>query len=772
MTLNNDRYVNVSKNVNNPCKLRVIHSNCQSAMNKQSELSGLIDEHNPHVLALTEFGAAAFVNDGELGIEGYALYRGNHSSGNGGLGKGAALYVRESLIHSSCPLFDKEEFDCHAWCAVKLSDNQRLLIGVVYRSPNSPEENNRKMLEILRRASGAGFDYLMVCGDFNLPNVDWSVNQCLDSEGSFTADFMEVVEELDWTQHSRNHTRFRGSQKSCLDLVFTNEANMIEEVLELPPVGKSDHACQMWDLTVKDVVLQNTTARRLNYRRAEWTVIRDDIDKFSLDPNDSTNAMMDNFISMVNKTKRENIPMCKPRSLKHRLPWMRGARIKKQRFEKWKSWTKFKKTSLPRDYDMYKMERNRLKDLIREAKCQHEAGLITGLKSNPNLYYGHCRRSLKTKQGVTSVVDGNGKLTETEIETATALNKYYYSVFTKDDPTAGIPAFPAQTEEQLIDVPITTELVEEALLAVNPNKAAGPDKIENRFLKECAEDLAPKLHQIFRNSIDKGEVPDQWKEAHIVPIHKGGPKSIMANFRPVALTSAICKVLEKIIVAAIMCFLVQNNLVSNQQHGFVRGRSCQTNIVLCLEKWTQMLDEGKSVDVTYFDYAKAFDKVSHRLLLVKLKAYGIEGKLLKWIEAWLTNRKQKVIVGNAESPWLEVVSGTTQGTVLGFLLFLVFINDLPSQCSQEDESQIMLLADDTKTFQEIGKEDAGESCRMLQNRVNRIAQWATNWRMEINPGKSKVMHLGKDNPGHTYYINGSEIKSVTTEKDIGFLDIQ
>ena len=183
-----------------------------------------------------------------------------------------------------------------------------------------------------------------------------------------------------------------------------------------------------------------------------------------------------------------------------------------------------------------------------------------------------------------------------------------------------------------------------------------------------------------------------------------------------------------------------------------------------------MVDIGKSVDVAYFDYAKAFDKVSHRLLLIKLQAYGIDGKLLAWIAAWLNGRKQRVVVGNAKSPWLPVISGTTQGTVLGFLLFLLFINDLPGECAAEDESLIMLLADDTKTFQAIG-EDAAQQRRNqaeLQDRVNRIAQWANTWKMEINPKKSKVMHVGKHNPGLPYYINGDEIAAVTNEKDIGF----
>ena len=314
------------------------------------------------------------------------------------------------------------------------------------------------------------------------------------------------------------------------------------------------------------------------------------------------------------------------------------------------------------------------------------------------------------------------------------------------------------------------ETIEDVLSSRNPNKAAGPDGIESRILKECAGELAPILTELFRKSMDVGEVPKCWKEAHIVPIHKSGSKAKMSNFRPVALTSVISKVCEKILCLAIMAFLNHNCLISSQQHGFVSGRSCQTNILLCMERWTDMVDSGNSVDVAYFDYAKAFDKVSHRLLLLKLSRYGIDGKLLAWLRDYLDGRKQRVVVGNSKSSWLEVLSGTTQGTVLGFLMFLLFINDLPEMCSPEDIKLIMLLADDTKTFQEISKEAGrhAEDQQCLQRRIDRIMQWANEWKMEIHPSKSKILHIGKDNPRLSYQMNGASIPTVSLEKDIGF----
>ena len=317
-------------------------------MNKGSEVSGLIDEQKPHILALTEFGAGSEVLDGELGIKGYTLYRGNHSSGGGGLGKGVAIYVTDTLNHSVCPKFDDLAFDCSTWVTVKLSNRKTLLIGVVYRSPNSCEENNEKLLAVMRQAATMRCDYLTICGDFNLPKIEWSAVQCFDSDKSYSRAFLDTIEELSLSIHATRPTRFRGDQQSCLDLIFTNEENMVEEVGELPPLGKSDHVCQKWELVVSEVVFRNMAVLRRNFRRADWDNIKADLQKFEIVPDDSPN-IHDKLVNMLEDSKLQNVPYCRPKSMKYRLPWMRNAGIKSQRLAKGRSWMKFKRTRLLKD---------------------------------------------------------------------------------------------------------------------------------------------------------------------------------------------------------------------------------------------------------------------------------------------------------------------------------------------------------------------------------------------------------------------------------------
>ena len=283
--------------------------------------------------------------------------------------------------------------------------------------------------------------------------------------------------------------------------------------------------------------------------------------------------------------------------------------------------------------------------------------------------------------------------------------------------------------------------------------------------------MSVPLAILFQKSLDEGICPDEWKCANVTPIHKKGDRTEPSNYRPVSLTSQICKVLESIIRDEIMKHLTRNNLLNDAQHGFRERRSCLTNLLETLEQWTEILDEGDCIDVAYLDFRKAFDLVSHEHLIYKLTKYGINGKILNWIKDFLSNRKQRVVIRGKESSWRDVTSGVPQGSVLGPILFLIFINDLPTELL----SKLSLFADDSKLFSRIianknntnpGGTDGGAS---LQGDLDRVVEWAKKWKMEFNVDKCKVMHLGHNNPRGTYNMGEKQLEVTEEERDLGVL---
>jgi len=294
------------------------------------------------------------------------------------------------------------------------------------------------------------------------------------------------------------------------------------------------------------------------------------------------------------------------------------------------------------------------------------------------------------------------------------------------------------------------------------DKAAGADELVPRFLSYIKNDITTPLLLLFRKILHEGVVPKDWKEANVIPVHKGGHRNVASNYRPISLTSQLCKVFEAIIRDEVVHFLEKNKLIKDSQHGFRKGSSCLTNLLLFLDKILRSVDEGFCVDVVFLDLAKAFDKVPHQRLLEKLKKHGIRGKLLRTIGDWLSNRKQRVCIKGKWSGWEEVWSGVPQGSVLGPLLFLIFINDL----EENVHGQVFKFADDTKIFRHI--RDGMDSIK-LQKDLDTITEWADKWQMEFNVSKCKVMHLGKSNPRNAYHMRGNRLNVVEQEKDLGII---
>ena len=290
-----------------------------------------------------------------------------------------------------------------------------------------------------------------------------------------------------------------------------------------------------------------------------------------------------------------------------------------------------------------------------QAKKRLEEQVCNASKKNPKSFWKYVRNSLKSKSGVSPLLRSPADKTSVRFsneDKADILQDQFCSVFTKE-PRGQLPDFPSRTDSS-IEIQLTIEMVKKEIHSLNPNKSFGPDEIHPMMVKELVDYISIPLYIIMKKSLIEGLLPEEWKVANVTPIYKKGSKNIAENYRPVSLTSIACRIMEKIIKTQIMTHLTKENLLSKKQHGFMTKRSTVTQLLSYLDKCAESISKNNVVDVIYFDFAKAFDTVPHKRLLKKLEAYGIRGQVLKWIEAFISNRYQLVKVNGISSKKCKV----------------------------------------------------------------------------------------------------------------------
>ena len=408
--------------------------------------------------------------------------------------------------------------------------------------------------------------------------------------------------------------------------------------------------------------------------------------------------------------------------------------------------------------------------MLRKAKRKYEKGIALQSKSNPKCFWEYTRSKMKTKCGIAPLLDPKDKdtLKFDDQEKANILQDQFSSVFIQElsdgeSNTGGIPILPSRTSSIISNIHITREMVLEQLQALNINKSIGPDGLHPKLLKELADIIAGPIAQLFNMTIEDNVLPTDWKKAFVSPIYKKGARNLAVNYRPISLTSILCKTMEKLIRETVMDHLMKQSLLSDKQHGFISGRSTTTQLLVYLDICTRAIVDNNVIDVIYLDFWKAFDTVPHQRLLGKLESYGIKGNILKWIKAFLVGRTQEVIVNGVKSKCAPVVSGIPQGSVLGPVLFVIYINDI----LDDIDSHGLMFADDTKIFRMISSKEDSEN---LQKDVNSLEKWSSTWKLEFNSEKCHVLTLGKfENICYTnrYTICEKEMEHVYTEKDLG-----
>ena len=299
---------------------------------------------------------------------------------------------------------------------------------------------------------------------------------------------------------------------------------------------------------------------------------------------------------------------------------------------------------------------------------------------------------------------------------------------------------------------------------IKPNKAAGPDQIPCQILKELATELAPALTSFFQQSLHNGDLPSNWLTAWVAPIFKKGPQSEPANYRPVSLTCITCKMLEHIICSHIRAHMDKHRILTSFNNGFRSKHSCESQLLLTTHDLLTRMDRREQVDVVVLDFSKAFDTVPHLRLLRKLELLGIHGELLTWIRSFLSARTQRVMIEGCHSKAHSVDSGVPQGTVLGPLLFLCFINDLPSVI--DPHKSVRLFADDCLLYRSIR---SMSDKVQLQCDLDALSKWGDCWGMHFNVNKCHIMQIANSTGPRFYELKNVVLSEVKTAKYLGVL---
>ena len=412
--------------------------------------------------------------------------------------------------------------------------------------------------------------------------------------------------------------------------------------------------------------------------------------------------------------------------------------------------------------------RSQVKRAIRRSRDAFFDTANIDFKTNPKRLWSVLKTSSKSRnipQSVSMATDNLHITADTPDQIEDMFNNYFTSVFStcqSEEEESGLEQRPS-IQPVSNDIVLHVSEVEAVLKSLDPTKAAGPDEIPARILKETAATIAPSLCMLFNRSLEEGYIPREWKLANVVPVHKKDEKDHVENYRPISLLCIVSKVLERCVLSRIKERLEE--LFVDCQHGFRCGRSCVTNLLETLDDIGATLDRAGQVDCVYLDMSKAFDKVRHDLLINKLRDAGFGAKLLDWFHAYLCDRRQRVTVLGATSRDLPVTSGVPQGSILGPALFLLYVNNLPDVITK---SQVVMFADDTKVYKEVKSQDDGAA---IQQDLHSLSSWSAASGLTFNEKKCKLQSITrKRKPISTSYeVNGRTIQSCEEERDLGVL---
>lgn len=752
-------------NVRSLTSLGLIHS---TTFSKIDEIQNIATREEMDVICLTETWLDDRIDNIDITPPGFTCHRSDRKRDGGGVG----MFLSDLVPAVRRLDLEVGNTEC-LWVECRLQSAKRGLIASYYRPPRQSAAEVANFLEDLQHSLNLVFlenpDFLLILGDFNDRCVEWESNH---ENSELKLQLYDLLRVNNLYQMVNKPTRITENSESLLDLIITDAPSYIQQHGQHPPISNLDH-----NIVYCSIVFQYNHQRVYkrevwDFKSANFELTNQSLFEAPWDTNfqiyDDINDMVDYWSQLFLYTCKEFIPcrqvLVRPRD----KPWM-TVEIRKLLRLRDRAWKRFRRTKNPYHNNIFKNTRHYCHLTISLAKKNYEEKTILKLtdpQTTPKTYWKVLKSVIGTKvnHNIPPLNVNDQPITNTT-DKCEVFNKYFVEQSTQPPIPDGFALPPVlKPPYSLTHIFVSDNEVFKILNSLNVAKANGPDNISNKLLRETAPAIAKPLASIFNQSLSSGQFPDEWKKANVVPIFKKENRQTVKNYRPISLLPCVSKVLERIVFNKLLAYCQEHNLLTWRNAGFKPQDSTVNQLVIITHKILEALDQGKDICMVFLDISKAFDRVYHEGLLIKLQMFGIDGPLLLWFRSYLLGRKQRVVINGQYSSWQTTTAGVPQGSILGPLLFLIFINDLVDRL----ETNPFLFADDTSLLEILDCIDT--SLTTVNNDLRHLTVWAAQWLVTFNPDKTTYMIISRKLNKINYnplFMAGKQLKEVKSHKHLG-----